>query len=40
MLNVYAYTRGVAYTNIIRKLSNVMQDMKIESRSMSVADLL
>ena len=23
--------RGVAYTNIIRKLSNVMQDMKIES---------
>ena len=23
--------RGVAYTNIIRKLSNVMQEMKIES---------
>ena len=23
--------KGVAYTNIIRKLSNVMQDMKIES---------
>ena len=29
MLNVYAYI--LAYINIIRKLSNVMQEMKIES---------
>ena len=33
MLHVYAYIEwtGVAYTIIIRKLSNVMQEMKIES---------
>ena len=33
MLHVYAYIEwtGVAYTIIIRKLSNVMQEMKVES---------